>query len=216
MRVIILAAGRSFNLDGINKILMVDPKTTKCLMDSFLDIFSDYDISVVVGFKAIEVIQRYPNLNYIYNPDWAVTRNAYSLGLALDDTPSYVISGDLLIDKNTVKKLERFEGNCVLTELTANRRLTSLNCNIKNNEIIEIYQGPLRDICHPEAHGFFKIIDTNMLRSWKKSCLSHSNLFAGQTLPITFGKLYAVDKEDTRLDEVDSVLDYIRLTRKWR
>lgn len=214
MRVIILAAGESFHLDGVNKILMIDPITRLKLIDLFLKIFGEYKISVVVGYKAIELIQEYPNLNYIYNPDWAVTGNAYSLGLALDDEPCFVISGDLIIERALIKTMLKADGNCVLTEFTENRRLTSLNCSLVGNVITEIYQGPLRDIRHPEAHGVFKIVDREAIRIWKRSCLKHTNLFAGQTLPLSKAKFYSIDKGKFRLDEVDTVMDYINLTRK--
>jgi choline kinase len=156
MRVIILAAGKSFHLDGINKILMKDPLTNKSLMTIFSEVFDGQDVSVVVGYKAIEVIQEYPDFDYVYNPNWAVTANSYSLSLALTEEPCYVISGDLIIERALIEAMELVSGNCILTEFTENRRLTSLNCSLDNGTISEIYQGPLRNINHPEAHGILK------------------------------------------------------------
>ena len=40
------------------------------IIDQYIRFFKGMDITVVVGYKAIEIIQLYPNLNYVYNSDW--------------------------------------------------------------------------------------------------------------------------------------------------
>jgi hypothetical protein len=46
--------------------------------------------------------------------------------------------------------------------------------------------------------------------------MKHSNLFAGQNLPVDSGIFKAVDKGDLRLEEIDCVQDYIRINRRYR
>ena len=155
MRLIILAAGQSLSLDGTVKGLIINPVTGLSLIEHACRSFSFCDITIVVGYKAIEIMQRFPNLHYIYNHDWAVTNNAYSLGLALDDTPSYVISGDLIFSDNLAKRIELYTSNMAITSTRENRTLTAINCVLNDDIITETYIGPLRSTSNPEAVGIF-------------------------------------------------------------
>ena len=215
MRTIILAAGQGFQLDGCVKLLIRDPQSGERIIDQFIKIFSKTKITVVVGYKAIDIMQRYPDLNYVFNSDWKITNNSYSLGLALNDEPCYVVSSDLFIAPEIIKILEDAEPNCILTENRENRELNSLNCKIvKNRQIDEIYQGPRRNINDPEAIGVYKISDKDLLQSWKKNCLRYGNLFAGQNWRFDMSCVYSVDKENYRLDEINTVFDYLNLIEK--
>ena len=215
MRTIILAAGQGFQLDGCVKLLIRDPQSGERIIDQFIKIFSKTKITVVVGYKAIDIMQRYPDLNYVFNSDWKITNNSYSLGLGLNDEPCYVVSSDLFIAPEIIKILEDAEPNCILTENRENRELNSLNCKIvKNRQIDEIYQGPRRNINDPEAIGVYKISDKDLLQSWKKNCLRYGNLFAGQNWRFDMSCVYSVDKENYRLDEINTVFDYLNLIEK--
>lgn len=212
MRTIILAAGQGFQLDGFNKLLLRDPRSGEQIIDQYLKLFDKTDITVVLGYKAIEVMQRFPELHYVYNPDWKVTNNSYSLGLAINEEPCYVVSCDLFIDEGIIKMLEQAEPDCILTENSENRQLNSLNCSISGNrQIVEIYQGAVRSKKDPEAIGVYKISDKRLLREWKKKCMQHSNLFAGQNLPFDICPVYSVDKGKYRFEEVNTVMDYMRV-----
>lgn len=212
MRTIILAAGQGFQLDGFNKLLLRDPRSGEQIIDEYLKLFDKTDITVVLGYKAIEVMQRFPELHYVYNPDWKVTNNSYSLSLAINEEPCYVVSCDLFIDEGIIKMLEQAEPNCILTENSENRQLNSLNCSISGNrQIVEIYQGAVRSKKDPEAIGVYKISDKRLLREWKKKCMQHSNLFAGQNLPFDICPVYSVDKGKYRFEEVNTVMDYMRV-----
>lgn len=212
MRTIILAAGQGFNLDGCIKLLIKDPKTGGTFFDHYLELFRETDITVVVGYKAIEIMQKYPNLHYVYNHDWKVTNNSYSLGLALNDESCFVVSCDLFFGQEIVKLLFDAEPNCILTDNSDNRQLNSLNCSIpKENTISEIYQGPVRSKTDPEAIGVYKISDKHLLNVWKKQCIEHGNLFAGQNLGFDICPIYSVDKGKHAFHEVNTVMDYMRL-----
>ena len=69
MKLIILAAGQGFKLDGFNKILLKDPETKKTILDYYLEYFSDYKITMVVGFKSITIMNEYPEIEYIFNEE---------------------------------------------------------------------------------------------------------------------------------------------------
>jgi len=214
MRVIILAAGQGFKLDGFNKLLIKHPETGKRIIDTYIEAFHGKDITVVTGYRAINIMHNYPKLNYIHNPDWAVTNNSYSLALALDDSPCYVISDDLIITSDLIKMLDNAPQDCVLTEVRENRTLTAVNCVVNHDDktIKNIYQGSLREQIDPEAIGIYKISDADVLRSWKRNCVEHGNLFAGQNLPLNIGKqIYSCDIGACSLSEVNTPMDYIRL-----
>lgn len=217
MRTIILAAGQGFELDGYNKLLIRDPATGQRIIDQYLRIFSKTSITVVVGFRAIEIMQEYPDLDYVYNSDWKITNNSYSLGLALNDEPCYVVSCDFFIAPEIIDLLGSAEPDGILTFNNENRQLTSLNCELlENNTIAEIYQGQIRTNDHPEAIGLYKISHKKILRDWKSKCIQHSNLFVGQNLSFNICPVYSVDKGNYRFDEVNTVMDYMRLLDKKR
>ena len=217
MRTIILAAGQGFQLDGFNKLLLQDPISGVRIIDQYLELFSDTDITVVVGYKAIEVMQRYPDLDYVYNFDWKMTNNSYSTALALSEESCYVISCDLFFDEGIANLLAEAGGNCILTERTENRQLNALNCSIcDDGQIEELYQGDVRKAEDPEAVGIYKISDAGLLRAWKKRCMQHSNLFAGQNLPFDIVPIYAVDKGLNRFDEINTVMDYMQVLENRR
>jgi choline kinase len=212
---IILAAGQGFQLDGMNKALIRHPKTGRTILDHALEAFSGKKITVVIGFRAIQIMEAYPMLDYVINPDWALTNNAMSLGYALTDEPCYVVSGDIFFSGKLIQKLDAGPANLALTENRENRTLTAIHCiTDANNRINETYQGPIRNIQHPEAIGLFKISDKTTLQEWHKLCVRHGNLFAGQILPCQHVAIEAYPLGDQMFDEINTPADYLRLLHK--
>ena len=216
MRIIILAAGQGFQLDGYNTVLIKHPKTGQCIMEQYLELFDYREITMVVGYRAVNIMHRYPKLRYVFNSQWSITNNSYSLGLALSDEPCFVVSSDMFIDKEIFKMMEDAEANCVLTENSEERVLASLNCSLEDRRIQEIYQGEVRTRQDPEAIGVYKITDSNLLSIWRHSCLRHTNLFHAQNLPLNEEtSVYSVDIGSYNLDEINTPLDYIKLIDKY-
>ena len=214
-RAIILAAGQGFQLDGMNKALIRHPGTGKTILDHATDAFAGKKITVVVGFRAIQIMETYPELDYVINPDWALTNNAMSLGLALTDDPCYVVSGDIFFNRELIQELDAAPENLVLTDNRENRSLTAIHCiTDDNNRIVETYQGPVRDILHPEAIGLFKITDKTTLQEWRKLCARHGNLFAGQTLPCGGASIESYPLRENMFEEINTPADYLRLLHK--
>jgi|TARA_B100001059_G_C17809085_1_gene571099 choline kinase len=213
MRVIILAAGQGYQLDGFNKLLIRDPLDNHRIFDKYIAAFSGMDITVVVGYRAINVMQQYPDYNYIYNQDWAVTNNSYSLSLALSEEPCYVISGDLFIQPELIRFLEESEPDLVLTQNRENRTMSALNVRMDDDQIInEVYQGKLLNPLDPEAIGIFKITSSELLKEWNRNCRKYRNLFVGQNLPYHIQKpIKAIDIGNHRICEINTPMDYIRL-----
>lgn len=216
MQVIVLAAGHGHQLDGYNKLLIRDPFSDKTIIEQFIDIFKEENLKIVVGYRAINVMNRYPNLEYVYNSNWSHTNNSYSLGLALNTEPSLVVSSDIIFDPKLLRLLDQYE-NAVVTSNTVSRTLTSLNCSVKGDRIDEIYQGSLRNQDNPEAVGIYKVSCKDILSIWKNNCLKFTNLFAGQNLPLNGEKnIYNINVDGFRFDEINTPLDYMRLLNRKR
>lgn len=216
-QVIILAAGKSLQLDGVSKLLVRHPHTGKTILDYAIEAFPGKHLIVVVGYKAIDIMQRYPQLDFVYNPDWALTNNAMSLALALNDKPTYVLSGDIFVSSNLIQRLEQCTGDIILTSYREKRSLTAIHCIIDSNGFVtETYQGPLKSMSHPESVGLFKICTPKYLREWQRRCFLHSNLFAGQLLPYDFSGIQPVELENELFFEINTPADYINLIEESR
>ncbi|MEO7412799.1 MAG: NTP transferase domain-containing protein [Opitutaceae bacterium] len=218
MRVIILAAGQGFMLDGMVKCLVRAPHDGRALLEKAIEAFAGHRITVVVGFRAVAVMEAFPELDYVYNPDWATTNNAHSLGLALTDEPSYVLSSDLVFEPELVRELDEAAPDLVLTERRENRILTSVNCALEQERVREFYVGPLRTPLDPEAVGLFKVSHPSILRGWRRNCLRHGNLFVGQNLPVTEpgADIRSHDLGDHLFYEINHPADYLRALRAHR
>jgi len=216
-RAIILAAGRGHQVDGICKILIRHPVTGMTILDHAISAFHGKKITVVVGFRSIQIMQQYPHLDYVINHEWALSNNAMSLGLALDGEPTYVISGDIFIDGSLISALDGCGPNLALTEYRENRTLTAIHCILReNNTIEEVYQGAVRDMSHPEAIGLFKISDTEILKNWKQLCVRHGNLFVAQTLPFNRMPIDSVPVGNHTFVEINTPADYLRFIHETR
>ncbi|SHL35574.1 MobA-like NTP transferase domain-containing protein [Roseovarius litoreus] len=216
-RAIILAAGQGFQLDGICKVLLRHPTTGKTILQTAIEAFNGKEITVVVGYKAIDIMQDYPQLDYVINPDWAASSNALSLGLALDDRPAYVVSGDIFLSRDLIAELDQSAPDLVLCEGRENRSLTAVHCVFDEAGVLEeTYHGPVRDHKHPEAIGLFKASSSALLQRWKKQCLKHSNLFVGETLPFDSAPIHRHDLGEHAFDEINTHVDYLNLLQRCR
>lgn len=216
-RVIILAAGQGFQLDGICKVLLRHPVTGKTILQTAIDAFAGKDITVVIGYKAIDIMQEYPQLDYVINSNWAVSSNALSLGLALDDRSTYVVSGDIFLDHALVQELDAAAPDLVLCENRENRTLTAVHCVFdEDRQLSETYHGPVRNHTHPEAIGLFKASSPRLLGKWKKQCLEHGNLFVGETLPCSAAQIMHHDVGTHPFHEINTHGDYLNLLQELR
>ena len=178
MKLIILAAGDAFELDGYSKLLINHPREKKNILELYSEVFDVKDIIIVVGFKAIEIMNKYPQFTYIYNKKWQTSGSSFSLSLALDNEPCYVVSSDILLDKNTIDSISEYE-NCALVKYSENKRPSSINVNIEDNKINSIYSG-LSQNNDPELLGVYKISNSSLLKGWKRNCVINYELYEGE------------------------------------
>jgi choline kinase len=220
---IVLAAGKSLQLDGISKALIRHPANRRTILDHAIDAFAGCRITVVVGFRAIHVMQQYPQLHYVHNPDWALTNNAGSLGLALaeiGDEPCYVVSGDIFLERGLVQRLDAAAPDLALVSPREKRTLSAVHCVTgEGGRIVETYQGPVRSMAHPESVGLFKLSSPALLRAWRRRCIEHANLFAGQLLPCSDdGSPIVAEplRQGELFYEINTPVDYLQLIESTR
>lgn len=216
-KAIILAAGRGSQADGIAKALIRHPRTGKTILDHAIEAFVGKRIVVVAGFRAIQVMESHPEVDYVLNHEWAITNNAMSLALALDEEPCYVVSGDIFFERALIERLDAQPENLVLTENRENRALSAVHCRLRaDRTVATTYQGPVEDIAHPEAIGLFKVSSPTILNAWKRLCTKHGNLFVGQLLPCNEESVFAVDRAQAMFDEINTPADYLQLMERSR
>jgi len=218
MKVIILAAGNSAKMSGTIKCLIKNPYSGKTILQHLFESFYDCEIVVVVGYRAIEIMQEYPKIEYVLNYDWSVTAPSYSVGLALDDKPCYIIPGDILLNRELVEHLHKAPNDCVLTRRSENRNESATNFIVKDSIIKEAYVGSLRNGLDPEGFGIFKLSSPFHLKTMKENSLKHGNLFLELNLNYqnTDYPIYNLDISNYDITEFNSYLDYINFLNIYR
>lgn len=215
MKLIVLAAGDAFEVDGFNKLLIKHPNTRKTIIEQYSDFFDVSEIEIVVGYRAMEVMNQYPDYRYHYNRKWQHTGNSYSLSLALDGAPCYIVSCDFFLTRDLLQKMDAHP-NCLIVKRTENRQPNSVNASVTvDGEVSKIYQGKCSAL-DPAVTGIFKVCDSSLLAEWKRRCLQFPRLFAAENLPQDIVKIAAVEILDDELIEINFPEDYIRISNEFR
>jgi len=115
MKIVILAAGIGSRLGNPFPKPLTPLKNGKCIMEMQVDnldeTFNIDDINVVVGFKKNLIMERFPELTYIYNPFFDQTNTSKSLLKALRknrDKSVLWLNGDVVFDAGLLSVLKPF------------------------------------------------------------------------------------------------------------
>ncbi|PSG88649.1 phosphocholine cytidylyltransferase family protein [Aurantibacter aestuarii] len=113
MKIIILAAGIGSRLGNPFPKPLTPLNNGKTIMQTQIDNISAYfdvdSISVVVGFKKDIIMERFPELTYIYNPFFDITNTSKSLLKALKkhkDESVLWFNGDVVFDQKLLSILQ--------------------------------------------------------------------------------------------------------------
>lgn len=211
MRLIILNAGDSFELDGFNKLLIRHPVSGKTILDTYVEQFGAKETWIVVGYRAVEMMSLHPEYNYVYNSKWQTTNNAYSLSLALDsDLPSYVVSSDLFLSSNAIAQIKATE-NAVLLKYTENQRKGALRGSLNSHGRLVKTQKGSPNSSDPEVMGVFKISCPDLLQSWKARCLQNPHLLSGENLPLDQRMIQGLVIGARDIFEINTPDDYVTM-----
>ena len=193
---------------------MKNPINKKTIIEEYIDFFNPSNVKIVLGYKAIDVMNEYPNFDYIINQDWQITGSAYSLYLALDSNPCYVVSSDLFLSKLLNKKINNTYKNFICSVNTESKRLTALNIKIKNNKVSEVYRGVSKNNDN-ELINFFKITDSNILNIWKKNCKNNPEGYVGELLPYSTYDIHNISLTKSDIYEINTNLDFINYLNRF-
>lgn len=115
MKIVILAAGIGSRLGNPFPKPLTKLNNGKSIMqmqiENLCTVFNIDDISVVVGFKKDSIMERFPELNFIYNPFFDCTNTSKSLLRALVKNKEQSIlwlNGDVVFDAKLLKTLQPY------------------------------------------------------------------------------------------------------------
>jgi len=136
MKIIILAAGIGSRLGNPFPKPLTPLKNGKSIMkmqvENMTSRYDVDDINVVVGFKKDLIMERFPELTYIYNPFFDQTNTSKSLLRALKkykDKSVLWINGDVVFDKHIFDKLQPL--------ITAKTSFVAVNTNKVGEEEVK-------------------------------------------------------------------------------
>lgn len=147
MKIIILAAGIGSRLGNPFPKPLTPLKNGKSIMkmqvDNIASHFSVDDINVVVGFKKDLIMERFPELTYVYNPFFDRTNTSKSLLQALKkhkDKSVLWFNGDVVFDENILNALKPHidENISFVAVNTSKVAEEEVKYTLKNNYIDEL------------------------------------------------------------------------------
>ena len=122
MKAIILAAGAGRRLGRQMPKSLIRLGNGKRILthqlDGLLRLFRPQDITVVVGFKKEHIVEAFPDLTYLENPDYRTTSTARSLQIALESVrghPFLFVEGDVVCDPRVFTRVAECEGDGMAT-----------------------------------------------------------------------------------------------------
>lgn len=122
MHVVILAAGMGKRLGGDRPKPLTEIAPGLSLLGSQVRVLSrllDRDrITLVLGYSAMQIIEAFPDLQYVYNPRYAETNTAKSLLCALRKLDDDVLwtNADLYFEEPAARRLLDGEGTRLLVD----------------------------------------------------------------------------------------------------
>ena len=204
---LILAAGRGIGLDGFHKLNLVAPSTGETILARYRRQLSE-DITVVVGYRAPELMARYPYLSYRYNHHWFETGSAFSAAVGLEKVPVVLVPSDLFLDEAAAETVRTAIGNVIFTCDTENRSMNAVNVCAEDDSITEIYTGPKRRGDDAEFKGIVRIEDVELLDMLAQSCEANPSSPFSDCLAIHKAAFRVVDIGGV-VNEINAVEEYM-------
>lgn len=204
---LILAAGRGIGLDGFHKLNLVSPSDKRTVLARYRQQICD-SVTIVVGYRAPEIMSKYPDLSYAHNYRWFETGSSFSASLGLDKSPVIVLPSDLFLDEQAAEIVRGSSGNVIFTSRTENRPQTAVNVQSSDGRILDVYQGPKRRGEDTEFRGIVRIEDADLLNKVRETCVQNeSGAFFESLLP----HIDQFEEQDLQGEvwEINSVEDYM-------
>ncbi|MGB3057127.1 MAG: phosphocholine cytidylyltransferase family protein, partial [Candidatus Omnitrophota bacterium] len=122
MKAVILAAGMGMRLEDTVPKPMISLEGGETILDFQIKKLTKYisvhDIFVVVGYKKELLMEKHPELAYVYNHQYTKTNTAKSLLLALQKIKEDTIwlNGDVFFDEEVLAKLTDAKNTTILVQ----------------------------------------------------------------------------------------------------
>ncbi|MGB1349812.1 MAG: NTP transferase domain-containing protein [Flavobacteriaceae bacterium] len=218
MKIVILAAGIGSRLGNPFPKPLTKLNNGKSIMEmqinNITSRFDIDDINVVVGFKKDLIMERFPNLTYIYNPFFDRTNTSKSLLSALKKNKNSSIlwfNGDVVFDEKIFD---------ILTKLIErNKSFVAVNTNKVGDEEVKytLKNGFIHELSKTVKNGIgeavgINFISSNDIESFIKNlikCDDNDYFEKGLELCISDDnkKIKAVDISDFNCMEIDFIED---------
>lgn len=147
MKIVILAAGIGSRLGNPFPKPLTPLKDGRSIMErqveSLSEAFSEHDISIVVGFKKDLIMERFPDLTYIYNQFFDATNTSKSLLKALKKNQGEDVlwlNGDVIFEPAILEVLrEEMQQQISFVSVNTNRVAEEeVKYTLKNGKINEL------------------------------------------------------------------------------
>jgi choline kinase len=123
MKIVILAAGMGTRLGTLIPKPLTSLKNEETILDfqikNLLNYVSINDILIVVGYKKEIIMEKYPELTFIYNEAYTKTNTSKSLLRALkkvDNCDVLWLNGDVYFNQKLISKLIQTKHSCILVD----------------------------------------------------------------------------------------------------
>ena len=218
MKIIILAAGIGSRLGNPFPKPLTPLKNGKSIMkmqvENMTSRYDVDDINVVVGFKKDLIMERFPELTYVYNPFFDQTNTSKSLLRALKkykDKSVLWINGDVVFDKHIFDKLQPL--------ITAKTSFVAVNTNKVGEEEVKyvLKDGFINQLSKTVQNGAGEAVGINFISSNDiqafinrlKECDNNDYFERGLELAINKDnlKIKAVDISEYNCMEIDFIED---------
>lgn len=166
MKIVILAAGMGSRLGNPFPKPLTPLKNGKSIMefqtDNIISKYSADDINVVVGFKKDLIMERFPDLTYIYNPFFDRTNTSKSLLQALKknkDKSVLWFNGDVVFDQLILDILDPY--------IQANESFVAVNTSKVAEEEVKytLKNGYIDELSKTVKNGLGEAVGINFISS---------------------------------------------------
>lgn len=214
MKIIILAAGIGSRLGNPYPKPLTPLKGGKSIMERQVENlsgnFNEHDISVVVGFKKDLIMERFPDLTYIYNQFFDATNTSKSLLKALQkyrNEDVLWLNGDVIFDAElfTVLNREIEQKNSFVSVNTSRVAEEEVKYTLKDGHIHELSKQVKDGLGEAVGINFISKEDMPVFIEQLENCDENDYFEKGIEMAIQENdlKVKAVDISNFRCMEVD-------------
>ena len=214
MKIIILAAGIGSRLGNPFPKPLTPLKDGRTIMErqveSLSEAFSEHDISIVVGFKKDLIMERFPDLTYIYNQFFDATNTSKSLLKALKKNQNENVlwlNGDVIFEPAIfdVLKKEIAREHSFVSVNTSRVAEEEVKYTLKNGTIEELSKNVKNGLGEAVGINFIAKNDVQLLIEHLEKCDDNDYFERGIETAIQEDgmKVSALDISQYRCMEVD-------------